>query len=212
MRVRTGLVRFVLEAAFLVVVAALLALLTPSWIAIVVILAGVLLLAIGVERYAAARGQRGEPLLRLRRAGPQPALAAGSTHVQVLAAAAAEQPTGREPRGESEREPVDEPTRSRGRLGRRARAVQPAAPEQTAAATTVPPPVSEDVHEPREWNIWELDRLARDGGGVDAARDEERALLLMHLREFAGPDGLLPGSFDDLVRESFGELAAAGNA
>ena len=32
----------------------------------------------------------------------------------------------------------------------------------------------------------------------------------MHLRGFAGPDGLLPASFDDLVRESFGELAAVG--
>jgi hypothetical protein len=31
----------------------------------------------------------------------------------------------------------------------------------------------------------------------------------MHLREFAGPDGVLPASFDALVRESFGELIAA---
>jgi hypothetical protein len=204
MRVGRRLVRFVLEAAFLVVVAALLAVLTPGWIAIVVILAGALLLGIGLERYAAGRGRRGEPLLRPRRAGPQPALAAGPTHVQVLAAAAPEQ--------SAERGLVVEPTRSRGRLGRRARAAQPAAPEQAPVATTVLPPASEGVDEPREWNIWELDRLARDGAGVDAARDEERALLLMHLREFAGPDGLLPGSFDDLVRESFGELAAAGRA
>ena len=71
------------------------------------------------------------------------------------------------------------------------------------------PAGTEDADEPRAWNVWVLDRLAREGAGVDTARDEERALLLMHLREFAGPDGLLPGSFDDLVRESFGELAAA---
>jgi hypothetical protein len=57
--------------------------------------------------------------------------------------------------------------------------------------------------------VWELDRLVRESAGADAVRDEERALILMHLREFAGPDGLLPPSFDDLVRESFGELIAA---
>jgi hypothetical protein len=205
MKVERGPVRFVLEAAFLVVVAALLAVLTPSWIAILVILAGVLLLGIGLERYAAGRARPGGPLPRPRRAGPRPALAAGPTHVQVLGAAAPE------PSAE-QRKLVAEPTRSRGRLGRRARAVQPAAPEPAAAATTVLDPASDDVDEPRQWNIWELDRLARDGAGVDAARDEERALLLLHLREFAGPDGLLPGSFDDLVRESFGELAAVGSA
>ena len=28
----------------------------------------------------------------------------------------------------------------------------------------------------------------------------------MYLREFAGPDGLLPVDFDGLVRDSFGDL------
>ncbi|MDQ2985071.1 MAG: hypothetical protein M3R70_14295 [Actinomycetota bacterium] len=59
---------------------------------------------------------------------------------------------------------------------------------------------------PRRWNIWDLERLARAGEGADALRDEERTMLLMHLREYAGADGILPESFDSLVRESFGEL------
>jgi hypothetical protein len=28
----------------------------------------------------------------------------------------------------------------------------------------------------------------------------------MYLREFAGPDGVLPDDFDSLVRDSFGDL------
>jgi hypothetical protein len=62
---------------------------------------------------------------------------------------------------------------------------------------------------PRAWNLWDLERLARDGAGDDAARDEERSLLLVYLREFADPGGELPPDFDPLVRESFGELLAA---
>jgi hypothetical protein len=56
--------------------------------------------------------------------------------------------------------------------------------------------------EPRQWNIWELDRVARDSG----SSDEERDFLLLYLRDYAGPDGLLPLDFDALVRESFGDL------
>ena len=52
--------------------------------------------------------------------------------------------------------------------------------------------------------------MARDGAGADVARDEERSFLLMYLREFAGPDGLLPADFDALVRDSFGDLLGAG--
>jgi hypothetical protein len=215
MRARTGLVRFVLEGVFLVVVAALLAVLALNWLAIVLILAGALLLAIAFDRYAAGREQRGEPPLRPRPAGPEPALAAGPTHVHALGAdeapAAAEREPMPEPEEERDQEPVGEAPLSRGRLGRRARSDRPTEPAQAAADQAVLPAASEYADEPREWNIWQLDRRARDGSGVDAARDEERALLLMHLRGFAGPDGLLPASFDDLVRESFGELVAVGS-
>src|SRR5919198_4397411 len=58
---------------------------------------------------------------------------------------------------------------------------------------------------PQRWNLWELERVAREQSGADAARDEERSFLLMYLREFADADGVLPTSFDGIVREAFGD-------
>jgi len=37
-------------------------------------------------------------------------------------------------------------------------------------------------------------------------RAQEWSLLLMNLRQYANPEGTLPADFDELVRESFGEL------
>ena len=59
---------------------------------------------------------------------------------------------------------------------------------------------------PRQWNLWDLERLTREHLGGDVAQDEERQFLLMYLREFADSDGQLPLDFDGLVRDSFGEL------
>jgi outer membrane biosynthesis protein TonB len=59
---------------------------------------------------------------------------------------------------------------------------------------------------PQQWNLWELERVAREQSGADAARDEERSFLLMYLREFADADGVLPTSFDGIVREAFGDV------
>ena len=61
----------------------------------------------------------------------------------------------------------------------------------------------------QEWNLWELERLSRERGGEDPARDVEWGYLVVYLRDFARPDGTLPTEFDGLVRESFGELIAA---
>lgn len=72
--------------------------------------------------------------------------------------------------------------------------------------TVVPIPISS---EPRRWNLWDLERLTRASHGQDELRDEERSFLLMYLRDFAGPDGLLPIDFDGLVRDSFGDLVGA---
>ena len=153
-----------------------------------------------------------------------PAEPGPAEHVEVLegdpaAAEPASNPVAEEPLPVADPEPrtvaapESERARNRGRPGRKAQpapvAVRRVESEGAPAAATAVLP-AEISGRPREWNVWELDRLARDGAGVDAARDEERALLLMYLREFAGPDGLLPVSFDDLVRESFGELIAAG--
>jgi hypothetical protein len=95
-----------------------------------------------------------------------------------------------EPEPESEPEPAPAPV---------AVAPEPA-PE---ASTVVPIGVGAG---PRQWNLWDLERLTREQGGSDVAQDEERQFLLMYLREFADSAGLLPLDFDGLVRDSFGEL------
>jgi hypothetical protein len=66
-----------------------------------------------------------------------------------------------------------------------------------------------DGAEPREWNIWELERLAHETKGRDPTHDEELVFLLLELRQFANADGQLPVDFDPVVRESFGELIYA---
>lgn len=58
----------------------------------------------------------------------------------------------------------------------------------------------------REWNVWELEQLARAAAREHPERSQEWAYLLVHLRRYATPDGALPREFDALVRESFGEL------
>ena len=73
-----------------------------------------------------------------------------------------------------------------------------------AAVASLPLPV-----QAQEWNLWELERLSRERGGEDPARDVEWGYLVVYLRDFARPDGTLPTEFDELVRESFGELIAA---
>ena len=89
----------------------------------------------------------------------------------------------------------------------------PAEPAPTEAAPAAVPVVEPEPNvvelrpaEPREWNVWELERRARERAGVDTARDEEWGYLLLYLREFASPEGTLPRDFDPLVRESFPEL------
>jgi hypothetical protein len=127
-----------------------------------------------------------------------------------------------EPAPVSEPDPVPEPEPESERV---LRPVPAPAPEPVALAA-VPDPVPEPEPEPepepapvvvpirvsgepRQWNLWDLERLTREHAGADSARDEERSYLLMYLREFAGPDGQLPIDFDALVRDSFGDLVGA---
>jgi hypothetical protein len=63
-------------------------------------------------------------------------------------------------------------------------------------------PLAPSEATPRAWNLWDLERLAEEMDGD--SRAEERALLLLHMREFADPSGDLPLEFDSLVREAFG--------
>jgi hypothetical protein len=99
----------------------------------------------------------------------------------------------------------------------------PPTPEPPLIAAAPPPPEPEPPEaepepavaylpvsrEPREWNLWELERAVRDHAGDDVAQNEERAYLLVYLREFAGPDGMLPADFDGLIRDAFGDLLGA---
>ena len=90
----------------------------------------------------------------------------------------------------------------------------PPAPVAPPAPVPVRPAASRDVIDlrlratvqPRRWNLWDLERRARDEAQRDPLRYEEWSYLFVHLRQFATPDGSLPVEFDDLVRESFGEL------
>ena len=68
-----------------------------------------------------------------------------------------------------------------------------------------------------EYDAWRQEQHTPPGAFViirsfvspgDPIADEERTFLLLYLRDFAGPDGLLPVGFDDLVRQSFGSLVA----
>jgi hypothetical protein len=74
--------------------------------------------------------------------------------------------------------------------------------------TEIPQPGPTEPPLEREWNIWDLERRAREQAG-DPARDQEWAALFMHLRQFANADGVLPTQFDGLVRESFSRLIQA---
>lgn len=102
--------------------------------------------------------------------------------------APAEQPTAVAPAEEpvaAATAPVDSPRR---RLGR-------------SPVRTTPP--RQQQRAPVRWNIWSLERVAREH-----PESEELGFLVLSLREFADSAGQLPTDFDPLVRESFGDLLA----
>jgi len=59
------------------------------------------------------------------------------------------------------------------------------------------------------WSLGELERLVEDNGSDHPELVEEWRYYLLYLRDFAGPGGRLPGSFDALVAEAFGDLLRA---
>ena len=187
MRIRLSLVRFLLEATFLVLVAvgAGLAGLQAVWIGVVMF--GAWLLVALVERGGSRRG-------RASAAPPE-------AERELEPERQPEPDPERAPEPTPEPEPEPEPER-RPELA----AVPPPPPEpepepDPEPAPAVVPLVLRDTT-PRTWNIWELERLAETMDGDAAA--EERALLLVHLREFANASGDLPVEFDELVRDAFG--------
>ena len=90
--------------------------------------------------------------------------------------------------------------------------VEPVASEPAVEEPRVVAMTPRSLGVPQRWNLWELERVAREQSGPDAIRDEERSFLLMYLREFADADGVLPTSFDGVVREAFGDVLDAVRA
>lgn len=135
--------------------------------------------------------------------------------------AAEEEP---EPVGEEEPEPVavepePEPEPEAVEAPPPLAAVPPPPPEPIVVATPPPAPEPERVvafpaaaGARQSWNVWELERLTRVRPRTDPIRDEELGFLLVYLRDFASADGSLPEEFDDLVRESFGDVVGAASS
>jgi hypothetical protein len=95
----------------------------------------------------------------------------------------------------------------------------PRMPPPPAPPPPPPPPRPEPEPVPPEpapvrsgqtrWNVFELEKLAREVAGQDPNRDEEWRYVLLYLREYADADGSLPPSFDGFIRDSFSELVGA---
>src|ERR671930_83645 len=142
---------------------------------------------------------------------PEPEAATIIARPAEPAAAAADADTGETPLAEEPSPPVPEPlepgpTRRWFRRKREEPEVPPPAPEPQPPTPEAAEPTPQ-LHScaPREWNLWELERLAND---VVAGRapTEEVGFLLLALRQFANAEGRLPASFDPIIRESFGDL------
>ena len=172
--------RFLVEAAFIALVAAVVWYENVAKPVLLAAIAGAWFF-VALAEWLLSRSERERPVGARDVPGTEPAAADMS----------APEPVAPLPPPEPEPEPELEPEPP-----------PPAAQEEPAVAPPAPA-------EPREWNLWELDRVAREAAGADVARDEERSFLLMYLREFADPDGMLPVTFDPLVRETFGDVLGA---
>jgi hypothetical protein len=204
--------RFLIEAGFIIAVAVVAGIeqLGTWWIILVVAAAWILVAVVEIAVWA-------------RQTAVRRSAAAVRTEPMVAPEASARPvPVPPEPRFERwpKLAPEPEPLREPPHLA----AVPPPTPEpepepsrdtDTERFASEPVPVPETARvlaftpqtdPPREWNLWELERAARDNAGEDVAQAEERAYLLVYLREFAGPDGVLPADFDGLVRDAFGDV------
>jgi hypothetical protein len=86
-------------------------------------------------------------------------------------------------------------------------APEPPAPQQPPEPQGAPVvPLWARSSQPREWNLWDLERIARAQSRRDPQQFEEWSYLFLHLRRFANADGMLPAEFDGLVRDYFGGL------
>ena len=205
--------RFIVEAGFIIAVAVIAGIERLSTWWIIAVVAGAWLIVAAVEIAVWARNvvaRQPQPVDEPADLEPAPTPEYASRPPVVVRP----QPSVETREAEPSSEPVPEPEQTR----------EPERPRIVAVPALPPEPEPEPEPEvepeepdrvvaflpandsPREWNLWELERAARDHGGDDVARNEERSYLLMYLREFAGPDGTLPADFDALVRESFGDV------
>jgi hypothetical protein len=86
----------------------------------------------------------------------------------------------------------------------------PEAPVPKRAPEPPPKPIAPPVIQRVRWNVFDLQNRASGIATTDPARHEECMFLLLYLREFADVAGDLTEEFDGFVRESFPELVAAG--
>jgi outer membrane biosynthesis protein TonB len=210
MRLSASVVRFLLEAAFIVAVAAATALarLDKLWIALAV--GGAWALVTLVERSA----KHNRTALAN---GPLGFLFARGSTADASSLPEPEPPAPMpDPPAPEPAPPAPEPEPPRPEPEQPTPQLRPA-PEPVPEPEPVPAPQPQGAPvlafrprpdgAPREWNIWELERVADELQGEDAGRDQELAFLLLELRQFANADGQLPASFDPVVREVFGESA-----
>jgi outer membrane biosynthesis protein TonB len=200
--------RFLIEAGFIIAVAVIAGVERLSTWSIIAVVASAWIIVAIVEIVVWARqaGVRQDSAVESSEAfepqGEEPTFVA-PVRVRV-------QPTVESRRGpgpEPEREPAPAPSPEPSRIA--AVPSPPPEPEPEREPEPVPARVVAFIpanEGPREWNLWELERAARDHATDDVVRNEERSYLLMYLREFAGPDGILPTDFDGLVRDAFGDV------
>ena len=207
--------RFLIEAGFIIAVAVIAGIerLSTWWIIAVVASAWIIVAIVEIVVWARQVVARQPHAVELSEPQAEAPTFVAPPPVRVRAQPPVE--TRREPEREPEPEPEPEPE------------AKPSSEPPRIVAVPTPPPEPEPEPEPererepeparvvafipandgpREWNLWELERAARDHATDDIVRNEERSYLLMYLREFAGPDGVLPTDFDGLVRDAFGDV------
>lgn len=210
--------RFLIEAGFIITVAVVagIARLDTAWIVAVMAAAWLIVAVVEISFSRRRAKERGRPTARALVRPAQPSAAASSPPVVVRREPRAEPPTPA-PTEEPRLQPPPEPPPTLVVPPPPIVVVPPPEPEPEPEPEPDPEPEPELEPErviafpaasggPREWNLWELERAARDNASEDVARNEERSYLLMYLREFAGPDGVLPTDFDGLVRDAFGDV------
>jgi hypothetical protein len=201
--------RFLIEAGFIIAVAVIAGIerLSTWWIIAVVASAWIIVAIVEIVVWARQVVVRQPHVVEPSELQPEPPEFVAPPPVRVRA----QPPVEAGPEPEPEREPEPAPSLEPPSIV----AVPPAPPEPEPEPEAEPEPEPEPARVvafisanegPREWNLWELERAARDHATDDVVRNEERSYLLMYLREFAGPDGILPADFDGLVRDAFGDV------